>query len=808
MRGGKRWAVVVVALAAGTTVIALALRSPDGLRSATSIGGLIAALTPLVLGLAVWARRSPPVALTTSTPEQTDAAQRQLASQVLGQWRDEINVRQLDDPGPLAVRWRSTGLDVVDRVEHSTRGALPRGRGRRGFAGRTDRIGEVAAGFRKLDRRRLVILGAPGMGKTTLALLLLRELLEHAEPGDPVPVLLSMSGWDPGAESLSEWLIRRLAEDYPALRATVFGPDAARSLVIQRRVLPVLDGLDELSDEVRPAILARLNETAADPLVLTCRTVEYQSAVAAPGGDALTGGAVIEPAPLTPADAADYLTDCLPPGTAGTWHHLLASLRDGVDSPVTHALSTPLALWLLRKVYLDTRADPAKLCDASAFPDADTVIDHLLDHLVDAVIRANPPLPNDDEHPFRPRRAWDPADATRWLTFLARHLSTIGSRDLAWWQLHRAAPRTVAVMAGLVAGLTVALAVVIHDGLQWSLADALVVGSVLGLVFGLVVGFARRMNVGHVLGLVFGLDMLAIGIGAGLASILVPALVFTVVAAVSIVLVAVLTARAAGPAPADRPAYADLRLRGRTRLLARKLTGWAESGLALRFVPGFGAGFMFGGTLGFVFGGLLGLADAVLNGLASGLLLGMVCGLASWLAIGVIAWAETPITDEQPRTPTVTFGRDLQLVYVKSLAGGAALGVALGVQDALSGGTDMTSRITVGLLVTVTITLGIGLHHPSGRYLITVIALRTRNQIPLRLLAFLNDAHRLGLLRQTGPLYQFRHAKLHDRLATRQDQPARLRLRAKHSPAAGSAHMPRCGQVPVPLSDDLRGRDR
>jgi hypothetical protein len=165
----------LVALVAGGIVIVLALRSPDGLRSASAVGGLVAALAPLVLGLVVWARRPPPVTLTTSTVEQTDAAHQLLASQVLSQWREEIGVRQLDDPGPLAVRWRFTELAVADRAEHLVEASWLRvllGRGRCRFTGRTDRISEIAEEFHRLKRRRLVILGEPGMGKTTLALLL------------------------------------------------------------------------------------------------------------------------------------------------------------------------------------------------------------------------------------------------------------------------------------------------------------------------------------------------------------------------------------------------------------------------------------------------------------------------------------------------------------------------------------------------------------------------------------------------------------------------------------------------------------
>jgi hypothetical protein len=38
-------------------------------------------------------------------------------------------------------------------------------------------------------------------------------------------------------------------------------------------------------------------------------------------------------------------------------------------------------------------------------------------------------------------------------------------------------------------------------------------------------------------------------------------------------------------------------------------------------------------------------------------------------------------------------------------------------------------------------------------------------QLPWRLQAFLADAHRLGVLRQAGAVYQFRHANLQQRLA-------------------------------------------
>jgi hypothetical protein len=777
--GWRRWALAVVVLATGWVVIVFALRSPNGLESAATIGALIAGLTPLVVGLVMWARRRPSVAATTSTPEQVDAAQQQLARQISSQWQTEIIVRQLDDPGPLAVRWHFTELHVVDRAEHIVktnplRSLLRRGRPR--FTGRTDRIGDMATELRRLTRRRLVIVGEPGMGKTTLAVLLIRELLDHPEPHDPVPVLLSMSSWRPDAESLYEWMARRLAEDYPALRATAFGPDAAHSLVTQRRILPVLDGLDELPAQTRPKIIVRLNEVAADPIVLTCRTAEYEATVAAPGGDVLTAGAVIEPSPLTPVDAAAYITGCLPPQTSGGWQNLLAALNSDRQTPIAQALSTPLALWLLRKVYVDTRTSPAELFDTHRFPTTDTIIKHLLDHLVEALIRANPPRSKGEEHPFRPRHAWDPADAKRWLAFLAHHLTTIGSRDLAWWQLHRAAPRLIALVAGSVAGLTMGLAGGLYIMFTIGPANSLAIVPA-ALVFGSVVGLARRLTVGLGFGLVLSLNYLVAGLSAFIEHQPIPGLIITTVGGVMTIAAALLALGDAGHPSDQRPAYVDLRIRGRTRLLTRKLTGWGESHLWLtlgvRLIPGLMVGLAAGLFNEFI--------PVSTNGLATGLVFGVVVGLATGLAAGLIDWAETPLSDERPQTPTITFHHDLHLLYVKSLAAGTAAAVVFGVLDALTSGTGRSYGVAYGLsgglLLTLTfgllngvlyalgIALGAGLHQPSGRYLITAATFRAQRRIPPHLLTFLDDAHRLGILREAGPVYQFRHAKLHDHLA-------------------------------------------
>ncbi|MFC5103266.1 BTAD domain-containing putative transcriptional regulator [Kibdelosporangium philippinense] len=390
--------------------------------------------------------------LVPSEPPVPDRAARELAEMVHRQWTKEAG--SLRRPNPLSVRWSITGRPVAAEEPVS--------------AARGD-FTQLVRTFRTSPSRQMVVLGEPGAGKTVLALLLTLALLERTRAGDPVPVLLTASSWDPRTEHVHSWLARRLTEEYPAL-----GGEAAR-LVSDGRITLILDGLDEMPEALHADAINALDHVSGD-LVLTCRTTEYEAAVAR-GGVLLTKATVVEIEPVQPADATAFLLSAGPPARK-RWQPVLDQLRP--ELPLAQALTSPLMVTLARTVYTATTTDPAELLDEARFPTRAAIEDHLLEAFIPTAYTSQPAPPE------AALRQYPPEQAQTWLRFLARQLNRSDSHDIAWWELLRAVSRPArTLLVGLASAVAFGLAGAVAGGLGSDRPEWTLYGGSYAVAFGL-----------------------------------------------------------------------------------------------------------------------------------------------------------------------------------------------------------------------------------------------------------------------------------------------------------------------------------
>ncbi|WP_242908230.1 NACHT domain-containing protein [Actinomadura terrae] len=718
-RAGWPWLVFLAAVA-GVLVLGAVTFAPltgkDGLQIAANraqlTGGFVLAAVVPLISVLWWARRRTRelAAQAVPAPDAVTRAKELLAELVGEQWREEARLRSLDDPDPIPVRWRvpAPGAHAPAIMDHPALIDPAASGGGLWWTASSADIAALSTRFRQTRRRRLVILGGPGAGKTTLALQLLLHLLAtRPQHGDePVPVLLPIAGWDTARyPRLHDWLADQLLADYPALRAPRLGESVVRALSARGHLLPVLDGLDELPVPAQAEVIGALNRSldGDDQLILTSRTTEFTQAVTQ-AGDVITSAAVLEPRPLDAVAAADYLAACLPPEPGPHWQYTLTALRHAPPpgrpaAALAEVTQTPLGLWLLRAVYLAPGTDPTPLTDPTRFPTPDALKTHLFDQLIPALIATRPPTDNPAD-PFRPRRRHDPAMVRHWLGYLAHHLTHqpaptgTGTRDLAWWRL---AATTHAITPTARLALTILTTVA-------GLALGLAAGLPLGLVVALMVGLMVVLNSSNV-----------------------------------------------GAWAQDRPGFADLRVRGRASELLRALAFGLKAGLAIELAAG----------LTFGLGLTLGLEVGLTAGIAVGLVVGV--GLGVGLAAGLTEWAETPALKRRTQTPMGNWHADRTLNLLRAANGGLAFGLPVGLAIGLVAAPG--AGVAVALPIGSTVGLTTGGHRAWQAYLVATYRLALARRLPRRLMPFLDDCHRLGLLRAVGPIYQFRHAELHDHLA-------------------------------------------
>ena len=232
----------------------------------------------------------------------------------------ELRAEAIDNP------WRM----VLEGPDES-RVTIPRGR----------KIGDI---FNEANRL-LLILGEPGSGKTTTLLQLARDLIGEVDQtfAQPIPVILNLSTWTDKRQPLVDWLLGELNSKYHLPKKD------GRLWLEERRILPLLDGLDEVVVDNRVACVEQLNRLVSDyglqGMVVCSRIKDY---TALNVRLAFCGAIYIQP--LTPEQVDQYLE------SSGDQ---LAGLRTTLqaDKALQSLTQSPLILNIMSLAYQNVSAD-------------------------------------------------------------------------------------------------------------------------------------------------------------------------------------------------------------------------------------------------------------------------------------------------------------------------------------------------------------------------------------------------------------------------------------------------------------------
>ena len=660
MRGRIRsWsplATVASFLVAASWLLYVVWRSPHRSDLAT-YGAFAAAVVTLMVGWIAWAwrartsRASPAIA-----SQDLDRVADLLAVAVNTQWERAAGERGLLAQ-PIPVTWGRPSRPLAGPVAAAAGsrrfdplpGLTPAGETQLA-AGQIDDLHAVYGGLRS---GRLVIAGAPGSGKSSAAVLLVLAALKHRDrvPAKdhvkvPVPVLFTAQDWDPRRQPVKEWLTGRLQETYP-LFAGWAGAANAGGLIDAGKVTVILDGLDEIAEDLRPVALQALDQVSFRVVVLS-RTGEMASAASQRG--VLQGAVAVELRVIDPATAASYLEGVqLDPPPDG-WHDLINRIRASPASPLTEALNNPLTLTLIRDTYQsgDDARELVDYCDTiqqrvPAAQAAEEVTGHLLDRVLPAAYAPRPGQP--------PR--YDLQTAQNALIKIAARMNQDGTRDLQWWRIPRWIPSAQRiVVSGLVSGLVFGLVAGLMFGLGFGFAVNLVSGLVTGLMFGFAVGVMAGLvagvaahgtggppaKIGRIRRLrlqrVFALRNFKLGLVSGVVAGLVFGLTFGLTYGLAIGVSGRVHVRAAafgsrsGSGSCLANAFAD----PDSTSSPSPTTSWhndRKHSIAIGLVSGLGSGLVFGLYFGLAVGIGAGVGTGVIDGVVAVLVSGVVSGVVA-----------------------------------------------------------------------------------------------------------------------------------------------------------------------------------
>ncbi|MFD9572351.1 NACHT domain-containing protein [Streptomyces sp. NPDC059982] len=343
------------------------------------------------------------MALTWPVRARRDKAAVRLRRRLVKQVRDRTAVDLGRAEAHHYLQPRFVILAEPPREPHSGRGRRARSARRTALVPVPTHVTDVRALYEETDE--LVVLGRPGMGKTTqlarLAHRLAVEALEGADDREPlhIPVYLRLDTYR--GQPVEEWLAAAMSDQYTGVSGVL-----VRTWLSEHRLLPVLDGLDEVPEGDRPHCVAELRRLRrlCPGMAVGCRTDEADLRRLALGIGALR---YVEIQPPSRPDVQDFLdTD------RAALADVHAALEE--DPDLWPLLQSPMMLGFIRVTYRNRPADdlraPGSLVQRRG---------RIFDAYVRECLRRERPRPDET-----------PRQTLTWLTWLARTLTARGEHVL------------------------------------------------------------------------------------------------------------------------------------------------------------------------------------------------------------------------------------------------------------------------------------------------------------------------------------------------------------------------------------------